>query len=155
MARIAPIKTAAQATANYGSNAGASTAVQLWSTNLTADLPAIYNAAIAAAPLWTENVSTVAAQTAFKAGLTRASNNTAPTIKKIQTTGVTAFKNGVAAAAAVGGNYAAFAAEFQPAVSNEITTLNRTNARGDYDANIARLTAYLTWLHGQKGNFKQ
>jgi hypothetical protein len=155
MARIAPMKTPAQAAADYVAGAGSANAATLWAANLSADLPQVFANASAAAPLWQQEVSSPAALTAYRAGLSKAAANVQPIITKIQGPAKATYSAQVKVAGAPGGNYAAFAAEFLPAVGTEIATLNRTNPRGDFDANVARLNAYLTWLHSQKGQYKQ
>ena len=69
MARVAPMKTPAQAAANFAANGGAPSAATNWATNLSSNLPAVFAAAAAAVGLWQANVSTAEAATAYKSGL--------------------------------------------------------------------------------------
>lgn len=155
MARIAPMKTPAQASTNYANNGGSAQAATNWATNLSADLPAVFAAASAKVGFWSSQVSTVQAQNNYVSGLNKASANTAPIIAKIQGPSKSTFSAQVRAAGGPGGRYTAFAAAFLPAVSTEIANLNRTNPRGDKTANRARLNAYLDWLDSQAGKFRQ
>lgn len=154
MARIAPIKTAAQATANYKQNGGSANAANNWATNLSSDLPAVFAAAAAAVGTWQQNVSTAEAATAFTTGLQRASNNTAATVAKINGPAKTTFQTQVQAAGSPGGNYSTFSTNWQPAVATEVANLNRTNPRGTTADNIARAVAMMNWAAAQKGKFK-
>lgn len=47
-----------------------------------------------------------------------------------------------------------FYTNFQPFLAATIQSLDKSNPRGGYAANKARLTAYLDTLHAKKGTFK-
>jgi hypothetical protein len=147
------MKTPAQAAANYGTNGTAAPAVTAWAADFITAFPTMIANATKQVPFWQAQVSTPAAAAAMTAGLARANNNIAATTAKVNGPGKTSFMAGVLAASK--GNYLAFANEFLPAVSTEVQTLDRTNPRGTFADNLSRFNAYITWLHGQKGNFKQ
>jgi hypothetical protein len=149
------MKTPAQAAADYAAAAGSASAANLWATNLSADLPQVFANAVSAAALWQQEVSGAAALANYKGGLQKAASNVQPIIAKIQGPAKATYSAQVRVAGAPGGNYAAFSAQFMPAVGTEVATLNRTNPRGDFDQNLTRQNTYLIWLHGQKGQFKQ
>jgi hypothetical protein len=155
MARIAPLKTPAQAAANYARNGGSPTAAALWATNLSADLPAVFAAAKAAGPTWQQNVNTPQALLNYGNGLTRASNNTAPIIAKINGPSKNTFQQQVTAAGGPGGKYTGFAGAWMPAVSTQVANLDRTNPRGPSGTNQARMDAQYNWAVSQHGKFKQ
>src|SRR5277367_3381034 len=144
MARVAPIKTAQQAAANYGTKGGAAAAATAWAAGYTADIPAIFDAAAAQVDYWKSQVSTAQAATNFKNGLSRAKQNVTAITQKVNTVGMASFSAGVKAAAT--GNYLTFANSWQTAVSNEVATLDRTNPRGDRTANRARQAVYDQWV---------
>lgn len=152
MARVAPIKTAQQAAANYGTKGGAAAAATAWAAGYTSDIPAIFAAASAQVDYWQSQVSTQQAATNFKNGLARAAQNTTAIAQKVNTVGMASFSAGVKAAAQ--GNYLAFANNWQTAVSNEVATLDRTNPRGDRAANRARQAVYDQWVDSQAGKFR-
>jgi hypothetical protein len=155
MPKIAPPKTSAQASANYINNGGSPNAATLWATNLAADLPAVFAAAERQVAFWQSQVSTTETANLYVAGLRKAAANTGPIITKINGPAKATYTAQVRAAGAAGGNYANFSAAWQPAISAELQNLNRTNPRGDFGTNLARLNALITWAHGQKGKFKQ
>lgn len=154
MARIAPIKTAATATQNYGTNGGSTVAQNNWATNFTLDIPAILNAAIAAVPRWQSQVALAQSALNMTAGLNKAKGNTAAIATKVNTVGKASYTAGVKAAAGPGGNYASFSAAWQPAVAQEVSNLNVTDPRGDAAANTARMLAYNAWALLQTGKFR-
>lgn len=154
MARVVPIKSAAVASANYGTNGGSTTAQTNWATNFSSDIPAILSAAAAAVSTWQQNVATQQAATNFVNGLNTAKNNAGAIATKVNGVGKASYTAGVKAAAAAGGNYATFSANYQPAVAQEVATLNATNPRGDAAANQARMIAYNTWATAQHGKFR-
>ena len=152
MAKSKPMKTAAQAAANYGANGGAAAAAALWATNLLIDFPGVLDAAAGAGVFWQSQVSTAQALNNFKNGLGRAKNNMAVISGKINGVGKQSFSAGVKAAAT--GNYLEFAGAWMPAVSQEVLQLDRTNPRGDRATNRARQAAYDAWIDGQAGKFR-
>lgn len=154
MSRIAPIKTAAIATANYGTNGGSVTAQGNWATNFNLDIPAILSAAQAAVPFWQSQVALPQSALNMTNGLNRAKANVSAIQTKVNTVGKASYTAGVKAAAAPGGNYAAFSAAWQPAVANEVSSLNVTNPRGDAAANTARMLAYNAWALTQTDKFR-
>jgi hypothetical protein len=152
MARIAPIKTAAQAAASYGTNGGGATAAQNWANGFTADIPAILSAAAAAVGRWQEAVVSDQAAQNFTSGLNRAKNNAGAIAAKVNGVGKASFSAGVKAASQ--GNYLAFSQAFQNAVATEVSQLDRTNPRGDRATNRARQAAYDAWIDSQAGKFR-
>ena len=154
MARIAPIKTAAQAAANYGTNGGAPAAANNWATNFTADIPAILSAAAAAVGTWQTNVALPQSAINFTNGLNAAKQNAAAIATKVNSVGKASFTAGVKAAAAPTGDYSLFSNKWMPAVAQEVATLNLTNPRGDRAANRARQAAYDAWIDTQAGNYR-
>ena len=152
MARTKPIKTAAQAAANYGTNGGAAAAAALWANNLLIDFPGVLDAAAASGTFWQSQVSTAQALSNFKTGLGRAKNNMAVISGKINGVAKNSFSAGVKAAAS--GNYLEFAGAWMPAVAQEVLQLDRTNPRGDRATNRARQAAYDQWIDSQAGKFR-
>jgi hypothetical protein len=150
MAKTRPIKTAQTAAANYGTNGSAPAAATAWAAGYTADISAIFNAAAAAVGTWQANVSTAKAATNFTQGLARAAQNTGTIATKVNGVGKSSFSAGVKAAST--GNYATFAAAWQPALANEISTLNAT-LPGAANAQ-ARMIAYNEWATSQSGKFR-
>lgn len=148
-----PVKSAQTAAANYGTNGSAANAANLWAQDFLADPQAIFAAAAARVSYWQSQVSTQQAATNYVNGLNDVNIQALTT--KVNGVGKASFSAGVKAAGAPGGKYAAFAAEFQPWLTNELATLNRTNPRGDATQNRARLNAFLDALEAQKGNFRQ
>lgn len=153
--RVAPVKSAATAAANYGTNAGSPAAANAWAANLSADLPAVFNAAKAQVNYWQTQVASPQSATNYVNGLNTAAANITAIQAKINGPSKTTYTTQVKASAAAGGKYANFAAAWQPAVTTEIATLDRTNPSGDYAANVARMTAFVDWAHSQAGKFKQ
>lgn len=154
MARTVPIKSATVAAGNYGTNGGSAQAQQNWATGYTTDIPAILSAAAAAVTTWQENVSTAESAANFVNGLNAAKANAGAIATKVNGVGKASYTAGVKAAAAPGGNYAAFSAKYQPAVAQEVATLNATNPRGDAAQNTQRMLAYNQWAISQKGQFR-
>lgn len=148
-----PVKNSQTATSRYATNGGSSQAQSDWAANFLADPQAIFAAAAAAVARWQSAVSSTEAADNFVAGLGNVNMSALAT--KVNGVGKQSYSAGVKAAGQPGGKYAAFSAEFQPWLQNELATLNRTNPRGDKAANRARLNAYLDSLDGQAGQFKQ
>lgn len=148
------MKTAAQALAKYGTNGASAAAAALWSSNYSANIPGIMNAAAAAGPTWQANTNTPQALTNYQAGLRRVAANPTPVATKVAGVGQASFKAGVAAAAAPNGNYALFIGNWMTAVASEVTTLNTTNPRGTRAENRARQSVYDTWIDSQAGKFR-
>lgn len=148
------MKTAAQAAAAYVANGTTTTAAQLWSADYIAALPTMLDKAIAAIPLWQQNVSTTLAANNMTKGLTRAKGKTAQITAKVNGPGQASFQAGVRAAGGPGGNYLAFIGPFLTAVASEVATLNTTNPRGTRIQNRARQAAYDNWIDAQSGNFR-
>jgi len=147
------MKTAQQAATKYGANGSSPASAQLWSADFLAKFPTMIQRAVAQVNFWQSQVSTAAAAAAYTKGLNDASTNLPAITTKVNGTAQASFMAGVKAAST--GKYLTFATEFMPAVAAEVTTLNQTNPRGTPAQNRARLNAYLDWLEGQKGNFKQ
>jgi hypothetical protein len=152
MAKI--IKTAATAAANYGTRGGAPTAAADWATNYTADIPAILAAAVAAVPLWQQNVALPQSAVNMTNGLNRAKANAGAISTKVNTVGKVSFSAGVKAAALPTGDYSLFASTWMPAVTQQVATLNVSNPRGDRASNRARQAAYDAWVDTQAGKFR-
>jgi hypothetical protein len=149
------MKTAAQATAKYGTNGSAAAATGLWATNFNSNMGAIFDAAIAAGTRWQAAVQDPQSLINLKSGLTKAKGRIPQISTKVTTVGVPALAAGVRAAAQPGGNYDAFSTKWIAAVGSEVNTLNQTNPRGDRAANRARQAAYDAWVDTQAGNFRQ
>lgn len=147
------MKTAQQAATKYGTNGSAATATTLWATNYNAKIGAIFDAAAASVNRWQAAVQDPAVAARFVKGLGKAKANSATYQTKVTNVGAPALAAGVRAAST--GSYLAFANAWMPAVSNEVSTLNQTNPRGDRAANRARQAAYDAWVDVQNGNFKQ
>lgn len=148
------MKTPATAVANYlrnGANAAASTA---WATGFTANIPAILDAAIAAAPRWQAAVADPQALVNLTSGLQRAKQNAGAIATKANGVGKASFTAGVTAAAQPSGDYSLFAAKWMPAVAQEVAQLNVSNPRGDRAANRARQSVYDQWVDSQANNFR-
>lgn len=145
------MKTPAQAAANYGTNGGSATSASLWAGNWSTQIPKMKTRAAAQVQFWQNQVSTQKAADAFVAGVNDFDATAATT--KANGAGKSSFQAGVQTAAK--GRYLAFAGEFIPAVASIVSTLDRTNPRGDKTQNRARLNAYLDALEAQSGNFKQ
>jgi hypothetical protein len=152
MARTKPVKTAAQAAANYGVNGSSATAVALWAANLLIDFPGVLDAAAGAGAYWQQRVSEASALANFKTGLGRAKNNMTVISAKINGVGKQSMAAGIKAAAT--GNYLEFAGAWMPAVANEVLQLDRTNPRGDRAANRQRQAVYDAWVDSQAGKFR-
>jgi hypothetical protein len=152
MAKI--IKTAATATANYGTNGGAAIAANNWATNYSADIPAILAAAVAAVPLWQTNVALPQSAINMTNGLNRAKLNAGAIATKVNSVGKASFSAGVKAASLPGGDYSTFSAAWQPAVAQEVAQLNISNPRGTRLDNRARQAAYDAWVDTQAGKFR-
>lgn len=149
------MKTPAQAATNYATNAGSAAAATSWAADYLTQFPTMVARATAQVSYWQSQVSTQQAATDYVDGLNRAQSNIAAITTKVNGAGKTSYSAGVKNAGAAGGNYSNFAAEWLPAVATEVATLNRTNPRGDYAQNQARLAAFIDWEHAQKGNYKQ
>lgn len=149
------MKTAAQAALNYKNNGGSANTANLWASNLVPALPKAFANAAKQVSYWQSQVGSPQAATNYVDGLNTAAQNTAPIAAKINGPAKTTYSTQVSAAGSPGGNYSNFSAEFLPAVSAEIQTLNATNPRGTKADNRARLNAYLDWLDTQAGKFKQ
>lgn len=145
------MKTAAQAAAAYGANGSSPTATANWGTNLIAAVPTIKAKAAAAANTWQANVNTPQALAAFVKGVNNFDPNAFAT--KVNGAGKTSLAAGVRVAAT--GKYLAFSQAWQTAVGNEVSTLDRTNPRGDRAANRQRQAVYDAWIDTQGGSFKQ
>lgn len=154
MAKIAPVKTPSTATANYGTNGGSPNAAQNWSTNFSADIPAILSAAAASVGNWQAAVSTAMAASNFVAGLNKAKSNVAAIQTKVQTVSKASYTAGVKAAAGPNGNYAQFSGKYQPAVQAQVQQLNATNPRGPKGTNQGRMIAFNDWITAQHGAFR-
>lgn len=148
------MKTAQQAAAAYVANGTTPTAAQLWSTDYVAALPTMLDKAIAAIPLWQQNVSTALAASNMNKGLTRAKGKTSQITTKVTGPGQASFTAGVRAAGSATGNYTAFIGPWMSAVSNEVSVLNASNPRGTRAQNRARQAAYDQWVDTQAGNFR-
>jgi hypothetical protein len=152
MAKI--IKTAATATANYGTNGGAPVAANNWAANYSADIPAILAAAVAAVPLWQTNVALPQSAINMTNGLNRAKLNAGAIATKVNGVGKASFSAGVKAAALPGGDYSTFAGAWMPAVTQQVSQLNVSNPRGTRADNRARQAAYDAWVDTQAGKFR-
>lgn len=148
------MKTAAQAAAAYVANGTTPTAATLWSQDYVAALPTMLDKAIAAIPLWQQNVSTALAASNMSKGLTRAKSKTAQITTKVNGPGQASFTAGVRAAGGPGDNYQAFIGPWMTAVAQEVATLNASAPRGTRAQNRARQAAYDQWVDTQAGNFR-
>lgn len=152
MARVAPVKTAAQAAAKYGANGSSGSAATEWASGYTADIPGILDAAARSVSYWQSQVSTALAASNFTTGLGRAKNNVAAIAAKVNGVGKASFSAGIRAASQ--GAYLAFSQLWQGAVASEVATLDRTNPRGDRAANRMRQAVYDAWVDTQEGKFR-
>lgn len=148
------MKTAADASANYGTNGGSVAAGNLWATNFSSNIPAILQAAIDAGDRWQAALADPQALVNLKAGLARAKTQVGAIATKVTTVGKASFSAGVKAAAAATGDYSVFASKWMPAVAQEVAQLNLSNPRGDRAANRARQAAYDAWVDTQANNFR-
>lgn len=147
------MKTPTQAAQRYANNGSSADAQNAWASDFLAALPVMQARAKSQVGFWQSQVSTQKAAEAYVDGIDRM--NVTQVTAKVNGAGKASLAAGVRASGGAGGKYTSFIGEFLPAVSTEIQTLDRTNPRGTPAQNRARLNAYLDWLEGQKGNFKQ
>jgi len=117
-----------------------------WTTNVLTPRRDPFSAAIAAVGFWQSQVSSAAAAAAYTTGL---QNVNIPQFQAtVQNQGAANYRNGVTTKTAKMG---AFLASFLPKLGSIVQNLDRTNPRGDFNANVSRLNAYLSAVHATKG----
>src|SRR5712692_4362182 len=106
-----------------------------------------FEAAKAAVGFWQQKVASPEAAAAYTRGLDRV--NIAEFTATVNGQGQANYRNGVTTKTSKMG---AFLTGFLPRLGNILQTLDRTNPKGDYSANIARLNSYLDAVHATKGS---
>ncbi len=144
-----PIKTAQQAAADWVAGATTTLAATRWAEGIAKPKRDPFQAALAQAGYWQDQVSSPQALLNYQVGLS--SINEDLYLQIVNTRGKINYTGGVKDKQA---NYAAFAGKFMGWLANEIQSLDRTNPRGDKSANRARLNAYLDALEAQAGQFR-
>lgn len=105
-----------------------------------------FQAAKAAVGFWQQQVSSADAAAAYTRGLDNV--NIAEFTATVNGAGMANYSNGVRTKTSKMG---AFLNVFLPKLGNIVSNLDRTNPRGDFNANMARLNAYAAAVHGTKG----
>lgn len=124
----------------------AANAAPKWTSNVLMPRRDPFQAAIAAIPFWQQQVSSAAAAAAMAKGLN--SVNIAEFQATVQGQGQANYRNGVTTKTS---KMSTFLQSFIPKLGNILQNLDRTNPRGGYAQNVARLQAYLDAVHATAG----
>lgn len=117
-----------------------------WTANVLKPRRDPFQAAKDAVGFWQQRVSSAEAAKNYTDGLDKV--NIAEFQATVQGQGQANYRNGVTTKTSKMGS---FLTTFLPKLGNILQTLDRTNPRGDYSANISRLQSYLDAVHATKG----
>ena len=118
-----------------------------WRDNVLTPRRDPFQAAKAAVGFWQQRVSSAEAAANYTAGLDKV--NIAEFQATVNGQGQANYRNGVTTKTSKMGT---FLSNFLPKLGGILQNLDRTNPRGDFNANLARLNSYLASVHATAGS---